>query len=62
MKANFSKHKKKVVELPTLKMEDVWNFIEESAKHPDKKTRVLASLTIQKNKKVVSQWIELNKK
>ena len=62
MIANFSKHKKKVVELPTLKMEDVWPLIEEAAVHPDKKTRVMASHTIQKNKKVVSQWIKLNKK
>jgi hypothetical protein len=62
MKANFSKHKKKVVELPTLKMEDVWPLIEDAAKHPDKKTRVLASLTIQKNKQVVSQWIQLVRK
>jgi hypothetical protein len=62
MKANFSKHKKEVVELPTLKLGEVWNFIEEAAVHPDKKTRVLASHTIQKNKKVVSQWIQLVRK
>lgn len=57
MKADFSKHKKKVIELPTLEIHEVQNFIFESAEHPDATVRKLASHTIQKNFNVVKQWL-----
>lgn len=57
-KWNFDKHKKRqVVELPTLEVHEVENFIFESAEHPDPTVRKLASHTIQKNFNVVKLWL-----
>lgn len=57
MKADFSKHTKKLIHLPTLEVSEIGQFIFDAAREPDPNVRKLASMTLDKNKKNACLWV-----